>query len=79
MVVSLLFLGWGQLKRLFSRLTLLIVTAVIVVIPWIIIAYRMLANQNLNQWIYALQMGNPASSLYSGRYPLPIFFLVKMA
>jgi 4-amino-4-deoxy-L-arabinose transferase-like glycosyltransferase len=78
MIVTILFLGWGQLKRLFSKFTLLIVTAVIVVIPWIIIAYRMLANQNLNQWIYALQMGNPASSLYSGRYPLPIFYLVEM-
>ena len=78
MIVSLLFLGWGQLKRLFSRFTLLIITAVIVVIPWIIIAYRMLANQNLNQWIYALQMGNPASSLYSGRFPLPIFYLVEI-
>ena len=78
MIVSLLILGWGQLKRLFSKFTLLIITAMIVIIPWIIIAYRMLASQNLNQWIYALQMGNPARSLYSERFPLPIFYLVEM-
>jgi 4-amino-4-deoxy-L-arabinose transferase-like glycosyltransferase len=78
MIVSLLILGRGQLKRLFSKFTLLIITALIVIIPWLIIAYRILTTQNLNQWIYALQMGNPASSLYSERFPLPIFYLVEM-
>jgi len=78
MIVSLLVLGWGQLKRLFSRFTFLVITAVLVIVPWIVIAYRMLAYQNLNQWIYALQMGNPASSLYSGRFPLPIFYLIEI-
>ncbi len=78
MIVSLLILGSGQLKRLFSKFTLLIITAMIVIIPWIIIAYRMLASQNLNQWIYALQVGNPARSLYSERFPLPIFYLVEI-
>ena len=78
MIVSLLFLGRGQLKRLFSRFTLLIVTAVIVIIPWVIIAYRVYASQILNQWVYALQMGNPEKSVYSDRFPIPIFYLVEM-
>jgi 4-amino-4-deoxy-L-arabinose transferase-like glycosyltransferase len=77
MIVSLLVLGWGQLKRLFSRFTVLIATAVIVIIPWLIIAYYY-ASQFLNQWVYALQMGNPGRSLYSVRFPLPIFYLVEM-
>jgi len=78
MIVTLLILGRGQIKRLVAKFTLLIVTAVIVIVPWIIIAYRMLANQNLNQWIYALQVGNPANFLYSGRFPFPIFYLIEM-
>jgi 4-amino-4-deoxy-L-arabinose transferase-like glycosyltransferase len=78
MIVSLVILSWGQLKRLFSKFTLLIVTAAIVIIPWIIIAYQVYASQILNQWIYALQMGNPEKSLYSIRFPLPIFYLVEM-
>jgi hypothetical protein len=49
-----------------------------VIIPWIIIAYQVYASQILNQWIYALQMGNPEKSLYSIRFPLPIFYLVEM-
>jgi 4-amino-4-deoxy-L-arabinose transferase-like glycosyltransferase len=78
MIVILLFLGRGQLKRLFSRFTLLIVTAVLVITPWIIITYRVYATQILSQWVYALQMGNPGRALYSGRFPSPIFYLVEM-
>ena len=78
MIVSLVILGWGRLRRLFSRFILLIVTAVIVIIPWVVIAYRVYASQILNQWIYALQMGNPEKSMYSDRFPIPIFYLVEM-
>ncbi|MGA2386701.1 MAG: glycosyltransferase family 39 protein [Candidatus Bathyarchaeia archaeon] len=78
MVLTLLVLGRGHLKRLFTKFTLLIVTAVIVVIPWIVIVYKVYASKILSQWIYALQVGNPARSLYSGRFPLPIFYFVEM-
>lgn len=78
MIVSLVFLGWGKLKRLFSRFTVLIVTAVIVVIPWLIIAYNVYASQILSQWAYAMQMGNPGKSLYSIRFPIPIFYLIEI-
>jgi len=78
MVVCLAILGWGQLKRLFSRFALLVITAVIVVIPWIVIVYQVYASQILSRWVYALEIGNPARSLYSGRFPLPIFYFVEM-
>jgi 4-amino-4-deoxy-L-arabinose transferase-like glycosyltransferase len=78
MVVSLVFLGWGQLKRLFSRFTVLVVAAVIVVVPWLVIAYKVYASQILSQWVYAMQMGNPGKSLYSVRFPIPIFYLIEM-
>ncbi len=78
MIVSLIILGRGQIKRLFSKFTLLIFTAAIVIIPWIKIVYNIYVSQTLNQWAYALQMGNPARSLYSGRFPLPIFYLVEI-
>ncbi len=78
MIVSLVFLGRGRLKRLFSRFTLLIVTAVIVVVPWVVIVYDVYASHFLTQWFYAIQMGNPGRSLYSTRLPFPIFYLVEM-
>jgi 4-amino-4-deoxy-L-arabinose transferase-like glycosyltransferase len=78
MVAVILVLGWGQLKRLFSRFTLLIVTAIAVIVPWLVIVYNVLSSYVFSQWIYALQMGNPERSLYSLRFPTPIFYLVEM-
>ena len=78
MVVVMLVLGWGQLKRLLSRFTLFIVAALAVIVPWLVIVYRVLASYVFNQWMYALQMGNPERSLYSLRFPTPIFYLVEM-
>jgi 4-amino-4-deoxy-L-arabinose transferase-like glycosyltransferase len=78
MVAVIFVLGWGQLKRLFSRFTLLIVTAVAVIVPWLVIVYNVLSSYVFSQWIYALQMGNPERSLYSLRFPTPIFYLIEM-
>ncbi|HLN89904.1 MAG TPA: glycosyltransferase family 39 protein [Candidatus Binatia bacterium] len=77
-VLSLLLLARGQLKRAFSRLSLLVVTAVLVVVPWVAIAYEVYASKIFDQWLYALQVGNPEKSVYSGRYPAPIFYLIEL-
>ena len=78
MVISMLVLGRGQFKRLFSRFTLLIVAALAVILPWLAIAYNVLSSYIFSQWMYALQMGNPERSLYSVRFPIPIFYLIEM-
>ncbi|HMK94980.1 MAG TPA: glycosyltransferase family 39 protein [Candidatus Limnocylindrales bacterium] len=78
LIVSLLILGWGHLKGLFARFTLLVVAAAATITPWIIIVYRVYAAQILSQWVYALQIGNPGRSFYSGRFPTPIFYLIEM-
>ena len=78
MIVCILFLGRGRLKWFFSRFTLLIVASLAMVIPWLVIAYKVLSSYVFEQWIYALQMGNPGRSLYSGRFPVPVFYIVEM-
>jgi len=78
MALSTLFLVKRQLKRAFSRLGLLIVTGALVVIPWVVVAYQVYATKILDQWLYALQVGNPEKSMYSGRYPTPLFYLIEM-
>ena len=78
MFVSLVFLARGQLKRAYSRFMLTIVAAVLVVVPWIIIAYQVYASKIFSQWIYALQVGNPEKSVYSDRYPSPIFYFIDV-
>ena len=57
---------------------LLVVAAVLVVVPWIVIAYQVYASKIFSQWIYALQVGNPEKSVYSDRYPSPIFYFIEV-
>ena len=78
MLLIILFLARGQLKLAFKKFTLLIATATLVVTPWIVIGYQVYATKILNEWLYALQVGNPERLLYSDRYPLPIFYLIEM-
>jgi 4-amino-4-deoxy-L-arabinose transferase-like glycosyltransferase len=78
MTASILILARDRLKMRFSRFILLIIVAVAVVTPWIIISYNVYASQMLDNWIYALEIGNPAKAAYSERFPLPIFYFIEM-
>jgi 4-amino-4-deoxy-L-arabinose transferase-like glycosyltransferase len=81
MIASIVVLGRGYLEKLFSKFTLLIVTATAVVIPWIFLAYQIYASGMLNQWLYALQIGNPDKLVYSmrfGPFATPVFYLIEM-
>jgi len=77
MLMALALLAREHVKKKLSRLPLLIVTAVIVVSPWIVVSYQLYASSMLNTWIYALNIGNPDKLLYSlgltsaglGRFP----------
>ncbi len=78
MIVTLVVLGRGHLKHFFKKFALLIIVAALVVLPWIVIVYQVYASQFLNQWVYALEMGNPGKSVYSTRFPVPIFYFIEM-
>ncbi len=78
MVVSLLVLARGQLKRVFSRFAVLVFATVLVVVPWVVAAYQVYASKVFSQWLYALQVGNPEKSVYSDRYPSPVFYLIDV-
>ncbi len=77
-LLSILFLARKQLGFALKKVSLTFVTAALVVAPWVIIAFRVYADQILSQWLYALQVGNPERSLYSERFPMPIFYLIEM-
>ena len=78
MLLSILFLARNQLKLALKKFSLIVVTAFMVVIPWVIIAYRVYAAQIFSQWLYALQVGNPERSFYSERFPAPFFYFIEM-
>ncbi len=82
MLTSILFLARDKLKLHLSKFTILIITVIAVAIPWLLITYQTYAANMLNEWIYALQMGNPEKSMYSIRFSVPvsytIFYFIEM-
>ena len=78
MAVSIFLLCRGYLKAKLSRFPFLILIALIIVVPWIIVAYQAYSTGMLIQWQYAMNMGNPLQSTYSIRFPTPVFYLIEM-
>ncbi len=78
MLASLIFLARGQLKASLKKFLIPVIVAVMVVLPWILVAFQIYETRVFSQWGYALQIGNPERLLYSDRYPMPIFYLIEM-
>jgi 4-amino-4-deoxy-L-arabinose transferase-like glycosyltransferase len=79
MILCLLLLARKQVNFVFKKLSIVIAAAVLVVTPWMLIAYQAYKSGFLGQWFYVLQTGNPGRSVYSSRFPLPIFYFIEMA
>lgn len=78
MICSIILFARKTLKANFKKLAIGITTAVLVIVPWVIIAYQVYKSEFLGQWLYVLQEGNPGRSVYSTRFPLPIFYFIEM-
>ena len=93
MLTSLVVLARGYLRKKLRKFLLLIVIALAVIVPWVLVSYQLYASKMLEQWLYALNVGNPDKALYStglGRFPewydasptwfrVPVFYLLEMA
>jgi 4-amino-4-deoxy-L-arabinose transferase-like glycosyltransferase len=93
MLTSVVILGRGYLRKKFRKIPLLIIVAVVVIVPWVLVSYQLYASKMLEQWFYALNVGNPDKAFYStglGRFPewydaspawlrVPVFYLLEMA
>ena len=82
MLASMLFLAKNKLKTHLSKTAIIAITVIVVAVPWILIAYQTYASNMLNEWMYALQMGNPEKSVYSIRFSVPaaytVFYFIEM-
>ena len=91
-VVALAFLGRDYLIKKFRTLPRLAIRVVAVVVPLVLLFYWLYTAGILNQWLYALNIGNPSQALYSSglnRFPawfdplpnwiqVPIFYLIEI-
>jgi 4-amino-4-deoxy-L-arabinose transferase-like glycosyltransferase len=78
MICSIIVFARKTLKANFKKLAVGITAAALVISPWVIIAFQVYKSEFLGQWLYVLQEGNPGRSVYSTRFPLPIFYLIEM-
>ena len=77
MVATLFVSGRGYLKSRLKSFSILVLMVTAVVLSWFAVTYAF-APGTLSQWIYAISAGDPLRSLYSVRFPIPVFYLVEM-
>ncbi|MDR2719505.1 MAG: glycosyltransferase family 39 protein [Nitrososphaerota archaeon] len=78
MLLSIALLTQKQVKVVFKKFKTVIVAAVLIVIPWMVLAFQVYKTGFIGQWFYVLSIGNPGRSVYSSRFPLPIFYFIEM-
>jgi len=81
MFVSLLVLGKGnylrgEIERFVHSKRLFL--GVVLSIAAVFLLYAFYVSGLLNDWLYAIQVGNSGQSVYSVRFPTPIFYLIEM-
>jgi 4-amino-4-deoxy-L-arabinose transferase-like glycosyltransferase len=64
-VAGLAILGRDYLKQKFRTVPRLAITVVAVAVPLILVFYWLYTAGLLNQWLYAMNIGNPDKTLYS--------------
>jgi 4-amino-4-deoxy-L-arabinose transferase-like glycosyltransferase len=78
MLATIPVLGWAQIKAKFFRYGLIILVLSAVAVAWFVIAYGIFSPDMLNRLLYAYQTGDQERSLYSARFPTPVFYLIEM-
>jgi hypothetical protein len=74
MIGVILVLCRGKLLAMFSRFTLLAITAILIAVPWLLI----IGSGKGNDLLYAIQVGGEDRAAYSGRFPFPVFYLIEL-
>jgi 4-amino-4-deoxy-L-arabinose transferase-like glycosyltransferase len=78
MVILVLFLFRGKLRKIRRKFLLIVVIALAIVIPWIFILYQINGLKTFGELVYVISAGGQDRTLYSLRFPAPIFYLVEM-
>lgn len=78
MLLGVVLFAQRPLRAAFKRFSLAVGVAGFVVVPWLLIAYRVYVYELFDSYVYAMSMGNPERSVYSTRFPLPIFYFIEM-
>jgi len=78
MLTAIVLLGRDKIRVRFSKFLVLPVIAVLVIIPWVFVLYEINGLEKLGELLYVIQEGGQDRAIYSGRFPLPVFYLIEM-
>jgi 4-amino-4-deoxy-L-arabinose transferase-like glycosyltransferase len=81
MLVSVLVFGKAQfLKNQISTIKQkkLLASILLVAASAAALLYALYASGILADWVYAMEIGNPGQTVYSNRFPTPIFYFIEM-
>ncbi|MCL2287953.1 MAG: glycosyltransferase family 39 protein [Candidatus Bathyarchaeota archaeon] len=74
MTISIFCFGKSEIKKRLSKIPFLILTATLIILPWIILLYQTYATGMLDQWFYVMNIRIPQSL----NVPIPIYYLIAM-
>lgn len=78
MITVMLLLSRDKIKARFSKFSILPIIAILVIIPWVLVLYEINGLDKLGELLYVIQEGGQDRAIYSGRFPLPVFYLIEM-
>jgi len=74
MAAYILVLCRKEIRPYFAKLPLILVVALAVVVPWLVV----IGLGHLGEILYVIQAGGQDRTLYSVRFPIPVFYLVEL-
>jgi 4-amino-4-deoxy-L-arabinose transferase-like glycosyltransferase len=77
MVVILFVSGRKYLKPRLKQFSIIILIVAVIGLSWFALSY-VLAPDTLSRWIYAISAGDQYRSIYSVRFPVPVYYLFEM-
>ena len=78
MLVSIFLLYRKNIVKRLGKFVLIAIIALAVFLPWFCLVSQQFATDIIGKWSYAMQVGNEERTVYSERFPQPVFYLIEM-
>jgi 4-amino-4-deoxy-L-arabinose transferase-like glycosyltransferase len=78
MLACILLLYRDNIIKKIGKLLFIAIIAGLVFLPWFAIVYQYYAAGYIENWLYAISVGNLERTAYSLRFPAPIFYFIEM-
>jgi 4-amino-4-deoxy-L-arabinose transferase-like glycosyltransferase len=78
MIIAVLILFRGKLRIRRLKFMVIPLIALAIIIPWLVILYQINGLKTFGELTYVISAGGQDRTLYSVKFPTPIFYLIEM-